>query len=228
MSLNEIGSLVKGASLGAGLAQGLAEEAAKTAMWLAGAGLDRGEVLSEALDRTADHWRRDRLFDACAACLDGRPDENGAASALCVGPLALDRLCLESPLHLGAVDLPVLLLALAAWRSRELGFGVVLHWTGIGSPVEAHCRDGSVALLAGDPGNLVSDRDRPITITRLADDAEMPVDDFAAARRAAIEQGVTLGEAARKRIEVHFLRSLVEATEASRLSGAGAGLVDRD
>ncbi len=230
MSLGEINSLVKSAALGAGLPHGAAEDAGKSAVWLVGAGLDRGAAIADALDGAAGRCRRDRLCDDCAGATDGN-----SRSALCLAPLAFDGLYAAAAgeaIALGRINVPLLVVALAAWRSEQVDFGVKVAWSGSAGAVEAHCRGGAVSIAAPDREALTDARDLDIGLVRDAPALREPVligaAELAANRTVAIEQGVYLEQDAARRILVHAGESYVPASETSRLSGAGAGLIDRD
>ncbi len=221
---------MKSAALGAGLPHGAAEDAGKSALWLVGAGLDRGAAVADALDGAAGRCRRDRLCDDCAGAAD-----SVSGSALCVAPLAFDRLyAMEAgeEIALGRINVPLLVIALAAWRSEQVAFAVTVTWSGARGTVGAHCRGGAVAIAAPVREALTDARDLEVGLARDAPAPREPVligaAELAAKRAAAVELGVYLADEAARRILVHAGESYVPASESSRLSGAGAGLIDRD
>ena len=207
LSSNEIDAMAKKAAKGAGMPWGLASDAGRAARWLADHGLPGPELLADLLD-----WRDGRAHTDVAppdvglswaehpAALD--PVVVGTVCADLAGRLAVGRS------ELGRVRQPLLLgfaLAVAVGRT---GTSLVARWDGaaLGVTADGASAQGSLlaseALVTVEPGRLDGQR------------LVAPV------------AGWSVDPAAWARLEAFAHRTYAPDTEASRLRGAGAGLID--
>lgn len=206
LSLNETEAMAKRATRGAGYPWGLAEEAAKATRWLCAHGIDGCAALA-------------RLLTA----MDGAPRGDHAPrigpvwtapAALCplvTGAALSDRAALlaDGPLRLGPTAEPALLLPFAALCARAQGAPVTLTAPGVTAITDGT----SLALTGALPPEATE-----ITVS-LGGTLQDPAPHQTRARPdpAAWEVLARLAH-----------RTYAPATEASRLSGAGAGLNDND
>ncbi len=224
VSLSEIETTVTKAALGAGLALGLAEEAGAAARHGALAGLDPLAAFLPALE-SLDSGRAAGFAPDAALAGDFRPTA-ASLSALAAGPSALDLLAAgEGEVRLFALDAPGVVVALALRASKPGPSVIRLRRDG---RAEALCRGGALQL-AGALDDLVS----PGPCDLILDVPEACPEPPAAAKAAELREGAELEGAELdgalwRRLAALAARRLVAGTEASRLAGAGAGLVDRD
>lgn len=212
LSRNEVEALCLKAARGAGMAWGLAEEAAFSAGWLSSRGIDGPAALAAHLD-----WLDDRgLHEVCPEI---GPDR--WASAATVSPIVLGAALSDFAALLGAevmragseleVHRPILLLPFLAQVSQTLD-----------RPLRLACGGAAVTVavcgaLDGDAEGLA---DVPQGATTLA---VVPVPPAAEVRR---ERPTASGEAL-ARLHAFAMRTTVPASAESR-AGAGAAAGDND
>ena len=226
-SLNEIEATVRRAAAGVGLPPGLAEDAGRTAAWLAVSGLDDLAAVRRALD-------------GCLPATSSRPDGVGTwLSALRAGPPACDlaRVRPDSPVVLRAVDEPLLIAAAAGiatdpdgmlwvtWRAGDAAVAVEcamgrpsVRVTGRTDAPEIALRSGGADVRVGAtaPGEAVTGPEW------------LSPGDFEARLGAILETGFACPDETWTALTGHAARFLVPASAESRLKGAGAGLIDTD
>jgi hypothetical protein len=208
VSLNEIEATVLKAARGAGMAWGLAEEAAQAARWLAARHLPFEAPFAFLLE--AEAWRSEIAFDGrslspraadCCLC----PIRAGA----CLSDLG-DRL----PVRLERVLCPLLL---APFAARQKGC-LELAWPGV--------------TLRFDAGRVNSASQRlPVLNVAKADAAELRwagAFDGGAGLLASHEGGLMIDVAPWSKLQNFGARTYVPASLESRLTGAGAALSDND
>ncbi len=219
VSLSEIETTVTKAALGVGLALGLAEEAGTAARHGAQAGLDPLAAFLPALE-ALDSGQAAGFAPDAAPSGDFRPTAD-RLSALAAGPAALDLLAATGrEVRLFTLDAPGALVALVLRRP-----GVVRLRRGDGR-AEALSRGGALRLVGGSldaltapgPCDLTLGGDPPKDLPGMPATFETP----------AAGEGAELDGALWGRLAALAARRLVTGTAASRLAGAGAGLVDRD
>jgi len=211
-SLNEIESLSRKAARGAGLSWGLAEEAGKAARWLTAAGLPGPQVLADLLTRN-DGAEYETLCPMEA--------EEGAwvarGGTLC--PLISGAVLCDNAQRLGAGELtlgrtaaPMLLLPYLDAAARQCATALTVRWNGttitLGDSAQASGPGLDAALAEGitiTPGTS----DQNGTALQKQTRGEMPAE-------------------VAKTLTAFAERTYAPETEASRLSGAGAGLTDND
>ncbi|MEM9971457.1 MAG: DUF3726 domain-containing protein [Pseudomonadota bacterium] len=205
LSLGEAAALAKAATRGAGYDWGLAEEAARAVRWLSSQGLDGCAALAEVLGH---------VDGGAPPLLDMRVDQwsaaNGALCPLTAGTALADHAALLSSdrLRLAGVVAPVLLVSFAADAARIMGVPVGLSWDGA-----EFVTDGD--SVSGDTSNS-GQADVSITFG-----AALAVPHLRATRADPPPE-------VRAALTAFAGRTHAPATEASRLTGAGAAASDND
>jgi len=231
LSLGEIGFIGTRAAVGVGVPFGLGEDLAGSLIRLACAGFDPTAVCVAALDSLERGDSTGALEVAAGeGFLDMRGTGGQAVSAIYAGPAVRDHLLAHPGIGrilAEAVDQPLLLAAALNPGDVE----VTVSWDGArvafagGTWREIAARD-ETALLSPGPSR--------ITVEAGSGTAERPSGpvwtdkEFQAAREHALNRGVSVEVGAWERTFSYFERCLVPSNRQSRLSGAGAGLVDRD
>jgi Protein of unknown function (DUF3726) len=232
VSLNEIESTVLKAARGAGLAWGLAEEAAAAAGWLAEHDFDWEDSLIELL----------RAHVALARPVWTRPSPELPRGARRLCPLATGAALSDAGLGPDAIATPAIAgpLWLVPFAARLVGGAtgdVCLAWPGA-----------MITLPAG--GGVVVDADhaalhaRFVSSARIARATSAASDGGGGASGACghglvghgpvghvvdrVVDGHVVDDAAWATLAAYEARTFVPATDASRLTGAGAGLSDND
>lgn len=207
LSSNEIDAMAKKAAKGAGMPWGLAAEAGRATRWLADHGLPGPSALADLLD-----WRDGRSHAEVSP-----PDVSLAwrDHAAVLDPIVAGTVCadlatrlVDGPVDLGRIRQPVLLgfaLSVAAARS---GSAFVARWTDTVLVVSPDRAAASGELMTKEAGVTV-EPGRADATSLDAPAAGWPVDPDAWARLGAYAH-----------------RTYAPDTEASRLRGAGAGLID--
>lgn len=227
VSLSEVETTVRKASVGVGLALGLAEDAGRAAGWAALVGVGDPGLFAAALE-ALDTGRSvgadaDRAATGTLAPVDGA----GPLSALIAGPAACDALrSVAGTVTLIAVDHPAVVLFEALEICDGLAGELRVDWRDPGgAAIEVVRRgDGIIDGLAKRPTLAgLGPADMRLALT----DGRAPPP-AAAVRPDVLAEGVAVDDARWRCIAAFAARLLVEGTEASRLSGAGAGVVDVD
>lgn len=148
-------------------------------------------------------------------------------SAILAGPPACDLLSARTArLTLHAVDEPALVTFQALARADHQLPQVVARWTAVeGVDVEAFCQRGALRLDAGDGGSFWLEGPCHVELSAARTDLDGPP---ATDRLSASLVGYEVEKDIWRRLEKLADRCLVPASENSRLSGAGAGLVETD
>ncbi|MEP2718451.1 DUF3726 domain-containing protein [Pseudophaeobacter sp.] len=212
-SLNEIEAMSKRAARGAGLAWGLAEEAAKGTRWLSAFSFPGVELLAGLLTLN------DRLpaVDFSPATLEGCwKAPAGRMSSLIAGAAMSDcamRMAAGQEIEMENLCFPLLAVPFAGGAALRLGQPVSVSWQGA-----QFATDGQRLCAQGDRKALLSDRARRVICAAPAE-MQGPV---APVQRAevSVQAWAQLAEFAR--------RTYAPATESSRLLGAGADLDDNE
>lgn len=204
LSLSEIDALGRKAARGTGCSWGLAEEAGKSARWLAGYGLAGPEALAA-------------LFTAPRRC----GCTSDSAAPLC--PIAAgadlsdsaEEIADGTDMRLGDVAEPLLLLAQASRSAHALKVILTLRWSGFC----ATCFPSGLSIENGDGMNDAVGR-YVVCSNKNAVTEEADLQAGAASRLVSRSAYETLSRLASK--------TYAPATDASRNSGAGAGTRDND
>lgn len=232
VSLNELGFLITRAAVGVGAPFGIAEDFAHAVKWVARFGIDPVRAAVSSLQNLDVHPEQGRIR------LRENDDDlefvgQNGLSALYAGPALADFFTLEqyrgSRLIARDVDHPLLVVAgLAAAQTSDC----VVDWPGIriylaadGPMLEAI--DEKSIVDVGPADIIVSSVESSISVdwtvgyrmkrTTLEDTAQQ-----------VIQNGVHVDAEAWATLTSLFRRCLVPSSEASRATGAGAGLVDTD
>ena len=233
VSLSEVQTTVCKAAVAVGLPLGLGEDAGRAARRMMASGVGSFAAIVDALDAVDEG--RSTGFDADRAIAgDFGPKPAGRLlSAIRAGPSACDLVASAASTDIGfgritltAVDVPIIILFEVLVASADMDKGQSVAWNvGGGGAIEAVCWRGSLALIKGAPEDLLATDSAEITmhlVTREPRVRAITVDQRI--QRDAVE----IDEATWRRVTTYADRLLVEATETSRLTGAGAGVVDTD
>jgi hypothetical protein len=208
VSLNEVETIVLKAARGAGMAWGLAEEAAQAARWLAARRLSFEALFAFLLESEA--WRSEVEIDG--ASLSPR-SADGWLCPIRAGAWLSD-LGDNLPVRVERVLCPLLLAPFAARRKGQFE----LAWAG--------------ATLQFDAGAVVSPPQRlPAFGIARAEAAELTPASVVEARRDLLvpnEGGLSIDVAGWSKLQNFEARVYVPASLGSRLSGAGPALRDND
>lgn len=209
LSLNEVEALAKKAARGAGYPWGIAEETGKAVRWLCAAGVDGCEVLAEYLtgcdgtDLSARIAVQGSVWSSSGDRLC--PLLAGTAMSDLADTLKDRDIRLECVVH------PILLAPFAGLSARHLGDPLFLEWDGA-----CVATDGKALVLRGETGASVA------TVTARVETS------FDHAHRQPTCSRANPDEDTLSALNRLAHRTYAPATEASRLSGAGAGLSDND
>ena len=233
VSLSEVQTTVCKAAVAIGLPLGLGEDAGRAARRMITSGVGSFTAFVDALD--AIEMGRSTGFEVDRAIAgDFGPKTSGRLlSALRAGPSACDLLATATRTDLGYsritltdVDVPIVILFEALATLDHMDKGQCVAWNvGDNQAIEAVCWQGSLALIKGAPDDLLATGSAEITMHLVAREPRVQAINIdQRIQRNAIE----IDEAAWHRVTTYADRLLVEATETSQLTGAGAGLVDTD
>lgn len=214
-SLNEIEAMGKRAARGGGYSWGIAEEAGKAARWLTAQGLPGPEELADIL--TVNDGKR--YHEIAPASVDG--EWTAAAGRLCpliAGAALTDRageIAGGREMRLGPTAQPLLLAPYAAAVARLANVDVSLAWEG--------------ARLTFTPeGDFSAEGDASAINARSVDAVRCRAARNAINAPNANETGRAVDAETWSRLNAFAMRTYAPATEASRLAGAGSGLMDND
>ncbi|MEM8793549.1 MAG: DUF3726 domain-containing protein [Pseudomonadota bacterium] len=210
VSFSEIDAMGRKAARGAGYAWGLAEEAGRAARWLSAHGLPGvvalARVLRESDGRTGAPRLEAGVWQASGGALC--PIQLGAALSDYAGGL-VPGMREEA----GAVRVPLLLLPFLAWSAQALRVHMSLDLEGervFVSPEGLVDRPGLAVLM--EPA-------RRLSLSLEAGSGEVRIAD---------RSGEQVPRAVWVELGLLAARTYVPASDASRLSGAGAGTLDND
>ena len=209
LSLNEVEALAKKAARGTGYPWGIAEEAGKAVRWLCAADVNGCAALAAYLPECdgADLSARTPVQGKAWTSRGDRLCPLLAGAAL--SDLA-DRLK-DADLRLELVAHPILLAPFAGLSAQHLEASVVLEWNAAWVAT-----DGKAVALRGETGALAA------TVTARS------VPGFDLSYRQPACSRADPDEATLAALNRLAQRTYAPATEASRMSGAGAGLSDND
>lgn len=214
VSLNEIEVLAKRASRGAGYAWGLAEEAGKATRWLAAHGFASLEMLLDILSH------KESTCDSDAIPLETNNVWHAASGDLCpllAGSIFCDRrdmaaegreFAFDSVLH------PLFVTPFAAMAAKVSDGTFEVSWDGIVMIIAAR----NISVIRGGIEQVGPCRGT-INIRRVDTEIANSVERLT---------HCSVDETTWARLNEYAHRTFAPATQASRLSGAGAGLSDND
>ena len=215
-SLNEIEQTCRKAARGSGLPWGVADETGRAIRWLQAFQLDGVSSLAALLESVDHH----RPVDYAPESLDGvwhgpnnvlGPIMTGLALSDCMG------LMQGRSIETGEIAWPVLVTGFVGHTLLNREQSVTISWLSIGLSI---CRDR--LTIIGDMGDLYTDRAGRLTCEKL------PYGGDSGVGRAPGVGDTRVDAQAWEKLENRAHLTYVKATEASRLSGAGAGLNDND
>ncbi|MGI9421221.1 MAG: DUF3726 domain-containing protein [Geminicoccaceae bacterium] len=213
-SLNEIEAMGKRATRGAGLPWGLAEEAGKAARWLVARGLPGAEQLADILTRND---KRD-YAELAPADVDGVwQAPSGCLCPLVAGAAICDRaaaLAEGRVIELGKTAHPLLLVPYVAGAAKLTDTAISIGW---GDVIVTLSPDGE--SIDGDRESLTARSTASVHCRRASKVSEVV---------APVPSINEMAVPAWDRLAAFAQRTFAPATEASRLSGAGAGLSDNN
>lgn len=223
-SLNEIEAMGKRAARGAGLSWGLAEEAGKAARWLTARGYPGAEQLADILTRND----KQNYAELAPADVDGVwQAPSGRLCPLIAGAALCDRATEISEGHvieLGETAQPLLLAPYAAGAVKLTGTAISIGWDDVVmtlTPDSEMIEGNRDALTARSTDSVHCRRTDPV------DALAAPVNELAVPAVPAVP-AAPVDAATWSRLAAFAQRTFAPATEASRLSGAGAGLSDNN
>ena len=211
LSVNETATVALKACRGCQLSEGLAEDASRAVAWTSERGLPGLQWLAHALGE-----------EAASAQPRSFQEEDGSwrvthAKVLIHTPSAIDLLLAGAPkVTLEEVRNSELVLGFAGRAAEDFGIAIELIWSGAGTTIVT--KDG-----VGDQFILGELADAPTYTVQLRRVDATP--EVAPLTRL---PGVEIPEILYMDLNTLGARTYVEATEASRRLGAGAGLVDTD
>lgn len=211
VSLNEIESLALKAARGAGMSWGLAEEAAVAASWFAARSLPWAETLADLLAQQL-HTCQPRIDDDAIA-------PSRASSRLCpilTGALLSDLGVSVHPMEIRDLLAPLWLAPfLGRWTTPDRA--VRLAWGEVSLSIEPNTHSGAISMqmLAAPFASRVEIAFAPGAVT------DHPL-------RERNRNGYPVPDDAWRALQSFEHRTYVPASAQSRLSGAGAGLLDND
>ena len=238
VSLSELETTLWKAALGAGLPLGLGEDAGRAARHMAVSGIGSLTAYVDALD--AVEAGRAGACDASRAVSGDfvSASEGRWLSAFHAGPSACDLLVATAlqgedlnRITMAQVDAPAMILFEALGASERIARAILVRRQPTdGKPVEAVCRQGGLDFTRGSPEEFLAPGPADLSLDLVnvepggQDAASRPI----LPDPCILKSGPTVDEAVWQRLADYAKRRLVEATAASRMTGAGAGLVDRD
>ncbi|WP_420548107.1 DUF3726 domain-containing protein [Curvivirga sp.] len=208
VSLSELMFFTSRAAFGAGCSYGVAEDVATVAIWLAKQGIDPTGPLAKALDTVFDNPSSMKLQkNELEGQIKLSAKSGSVTSAICAGVIASDQLALingdeRREIRVEHVDSPALAKAFVKALAPT---GAMINCSASEDINNPQIGDLTIST------NQVVQLDNGQIRTALND-----------------HHNILVSQSGWAGILKHFKNSLVEATEASRLSGAGAGLVDTD
>ncbi len=233
VSLSEVQTTIAKAAVAVGLPLGLGEDAGRAARHMMASGVGSCSAFIDALD--AVDTGRSTGFDVDRAVAgDFGPKPAGLRlSAIRAGPSACDLVAAAARtdiavrrITLDRIDVPIVILFEALAASADMDSGPCVAWNAAGgAAIQAVCWHGALALIQGTLADLLVPHSGEITMHLVAQQPRGPAITIDPRRQ---RDGVEIDPATWRRVTAYADRLLVEATETSRLTGAGAGVIDKD
>ncbi|MEQ9490265.1 MAG: DUF3726 domain-containing protein [Alphaproteobacteria bacterium] len=216
-SVNEIEVTLRKAAVGAGWPLGLAEEAGRSAAWLAATGTNGVGMCVDALSEPFTGF-------------DGFQERDGTAfvgtpvNALWFGPAVADRLYTGDfmPVSAAAVVSPLLCLPPVAEAARTVGVPLIVAVDGEG----VACLPEGVVLRAGWPDMAETASVGINLVKSVALDGACKNLSFR--YKQSLENGIPVADTDWVEAVALAAKTMVPATEGSRQAGAGAGAIDNE
>lgn len=233
VSLNEIAATAQKATSGAGHAIGIAEEMGFAIRWLCERNLRGAEKLLHALSRFPAN---DIVLESHAEGLHIRGSGDRALSPLILAPsigdLFVARRAARLTITIRALSHPLLLLPFIARAAGARDTASVVWTTADGHSLAVNFSSGGCDILAADSFALIQARAENIACRWKTSKVDTP--SLVSARRlqelrqTTIAQGCKINDPVWSKLQSLAHNTYVPISEASRLSGAGAGLTDND
>lgn len=218
-SLNEIEHTCRKAVRGCGLPWGIADETGRAVRWLHLFQLDGVSSLASLLEEYDHH----QPLDYAPQSLDGVwQGPNSLLSPVMTGPSLCDYIELmpEQGITTRRIACPILLAGFLGQSALKPEQSVTLSWLTVS--LSFYC---DRLMISGNKDDLYTDRVNSLTCTRTPFSCDGDDDGDALSPKIGDAQ---VNTGAWERLEQYAWLTYVKATEASRLSGAGAGLNDND
>lgn len=227
VSANELRSATVKAFRGAGFAVGVAQDIGRATEWLEKRALPGATAAIAALESHAANDEAPRASCVTADAHGQQAWRCKSTAAAIDGPAALDLLCCSLALSvtMSDPDAPLLVAGLTGVAAADTGRSLVFR-----SLPDPDGSDSKAASWIFSPDGVIGDLKHlanltgPIHLSVTQEQADFPV--AAVPQRA--EGGFDIPDAVWQRIYEFAAMLWVPATEASRHSGAGAGLTDND
>jgi len=217
-SLNEIEAMGKRAARGAGLAWGIAEEAGKATRWLTARGYPGASLLADTLTRND----KQNYFELAPKDTDSIwQAPAGSLCPLITGVALCDRaveVANGRVIELGMTAQPLLLAPYIAGAANLTGTSLAISW----DDVVMILTPTDIAIDGNHDSLTMRSTDR--VLCRKVDELAEPALSSPSSREAGRDVDATTWS----RLAAFAQRTFAPSTEASRLSGAGAGLSDNN
>jgi len=233
VSLNEVAAVAQRATSGCGHAFGIAEEMGYAIRWLCERDLRGAEKLLHALSRFQDTGiALENRADGLHVCSTGDETPSPLILAPSIGDLFIAHRQMRTTILVRELGHPLLLLPFIS-RAASAGDVASISWTTVdGNPLVVNFNGEGCQIFAADPLALIQARAGDITCRWETLDADAPslytARQLEELRRANIARGCKLNDSVWSKLQTLAHKTYVPISEASRLSGAGAGLTDND
>jgi hypothetical protein len=230
VSLSEIQSTICKAALGVGLPLGLGEDAGWAARNMMTNGIGSISVFAEALDAIEEGKSTGFDADRAGAGYFTSKPAGFLLSAIWAGPSTCDLVASTtsrnskfSTITLINVDVPSVILFEVLASTVGVPKGLCVAWNaGSNDEIEAVCWRGSLSLIKGMRKDLLLTAPANITIQLVN---QKPPDQSMDVYRCIQREAVEIHASSWRRITIYADRLLVDASDTSRLTGAGAGSI---
>lgn len=233
VSLSEVQTTICKATVAVGLPLGLGEEAGRAARCMMASGVGSLAAFVNALDALEED--RSTGFNADQAIAGTFRPKMAVQllSALRAGPSACDLVVSAASTNMGdlritlnEVDVPIVILFQVLASSTDVDKSLYVAWNmECKRRVEVRCWQGTLTLVNGVAEDLLSTNSAKVSISLVE---PVPRASAITANRNAQHDANDVDEETWRRIEAYADRLLLNSTGTSRLTGAGAGVIDLD
>lgn len=234
VSLNELDSVVQKAARGVDLPLGYGEDAGRLARRMAEFGVDATRPMAEALELLDAEGSLDPDVEKALTGHFAPVHREGTLSALWTAPALRDWLLVSAgqgaqPVaELGPVDVPLIVLFSCLEASAQLEVDLCFSRIGAdGDELQACCRRGALHAQRATLAALAEPASWHLRIAPRTSGGTGSLAALATAGQPR-ENGIDVDAGVWRRLTRLAERCLVESTEQSRESGAGAGIIDTD
>tara|TARA_Y100001960_G_scaffold333137_1_gene436657 strand:- start:2503 stop:3213 length:711 start_codon:yes stop_codon:yes gene_type:complete len=230
VSLSEIETTICKAALGIGLPLGLGEDAGLAARHMSSLGIGKLDGFENALHAVKSKLSAGFKIDNLCAWNFTSKEDDLLLSSIIAGPSACDfatSIAIEEKkrgtITLSRVDVPSVVLFEALVTTVDEPQGLHISWyTQNNKLIEAFCWNGSLSLVKGVLVDLFLDSPTDVTIKPIT---RKPVTGNLYFTPCTQHKIMDIDKSSWRRIKSYADQLLVGATEESRLSGAGPGIV---